>query len=977
MAGEEDPQAIDILSQQRTRWEAGDRIRVEQLVEEYPSLAVDSQGILDLIYAELVLREELGERPEASEYTSRFPNLTDQIERQFQVHRALDAVPIEAGSTVPPHGETVAISTEAGASILPGFEVIDVAGRGANGIVYKARDEQLGRTVAVKLLNMTTAEDDKRHNLFLRETEAVAKLHHPGIVQVFQVGAVQNRPFMVMEYVGEETLADQFKKGPMAPREAAELLIKVCDAVQHAHERGVIHRDIKPGNVLINNDGEPLVADFGLARRMDVEQSIHATGDVVGTPAYMSPEQARGEKAAEQSDVYSIGAVLYEALSGTAPFQATTVWEVLNRVLTHDPIPLAQLVPSVPRDLATICERCLDKASNRRYASAKEVSEELQRFIDGKPILARPVGRLQRFAKWCRRNPMIAGLTTAVAIALITTAVVAVQSQQRVSRALIDTQTALDDSEEKRELAVYVMNKMVIDVYEALMEREASLPARREVLQAAIEGLTEIVEAEGQRDDTRQTLSTAHERLGLVHSLEGNMEAAEKYALRSVELAEAMTNRGPDHDYAAEEQIARTTMNLCRFYSRAARVKEIPPRAKAVLKMIDRCLENDPESIELQALRVGPLERLLNSDYTTETMPYGEEAIAVAKRVLKIRPEDTTTKSLLQQTLINLGLKYAVISKIRKANELLSEGIQMLRDQKPDEIENPAIRGDYYNALHRLAATQVALGMHDPGIANYRESVDGLQRLLDSNDQRVSSRLKLAAAQQGAADGAYAMGLAEEAMAFSEAHIRNMTIVVESNAAYSVQKFSLAGGFMRQCNLYFEAGQPSEAVSMLEKSIEALEPLGEQFAEVKQQVASTRQLLELAKATAGLETAANETDIGLVMQSYAAWQDALHNEASIFADTHEELIADASKTKNPMTMMLLASFHARSYGKWYEQLVASDADPKLIAQVEADAINAVKGYAMVSGQPIVHNTEPEFAALRKSETFMAAFPIPE
>jgi serine/threonine protein kinase len=217
-------------------------------------------------------------------------------------------------------------------------------------------------------------------------------------------------PFIVMEFIHGGSLAERLQKGPLPVKEAVEMARQVADAIASAHEKSLVHRDLKPGNILLDHDKTPRVCDFGLARRLNTDETLHLTGDIVGTPAYMPPEQARGEHVDVRADVYALGAVLYETLTGRPPFQAATPWEILHQVLTTDVVPLRQLNPGLPRDLETICAKCLEKNAGKRYSSAQEVQGELTRFQRGEPIQARPIGRAARFLKWVRRNPPVAGI---------------------------------------------------------------------------------------------------------------------------------------------------------------------------------------------------------------------------------------------------------------------------------------------------------------------------------------------------------------------------------------------------------------------------------------------------------------------------------------------------------------------------------------------------------------------------------------
>jgi eukaryotic-like serine/threonine-protein kinase len=301
---------------------------------------------------------------------------------------------------------------------VPGYEVEAVLGRGGMGIVFRARHLRLGRPVALKMALAGTLAGPHEKARFQREAEAAAGLRHPNVVQIYDVGDAGGQPYFTMELVDGRSLAQQLNGNPQAPARAAALVETLARAVHAAHQAGIVHRDLKPANVLLAADGTPKVTDFGLARRLDDGPGLTQTGVVFGTASYMAPEQARGWPAAvgPAADVYALGAILYELLTGRPPFRAATAAETVQQVFSQEPAPPSRLNDQVPRDLETICLKCLHKAPARRYASAQDLADDLHRFLDGKPVLARPVGRLERAGKWARRRPAAALLVAALLV---------------------------------------------------------------------------------------------------------------------------------------------------------------------------------------------------------------------------------------------------------------------------------------------------------------------------------------------------------------------------------------------------------------------------------------------------------------------------------------------------------------------------------------------------------------------------------
>ncbi len=298
---------------------------------------------------------------------------------------------------------------------VPGYEVEAVLGRGGMGIVYKARHLRLNRFVALKMLIAGRYAGPPERARFQREAEAVASLRHANFVQVYDVGDHDGCPYFTMEFLEGGSLAQALAGTPQPALQAAALLTSLADAVQVAHQAGIVHRDLKPANILLAADGTAKIADFGLARHFDEEPALTLSGARVGTPSYMAPEQVMGKSSTigPAADIYALGALLYEMLTGRPPFRGETATETERQVIAEEPVPPARLNPKVPRDLETICLKCLHKDPQRRYATAAALAEDLKRFQQDEPITARPAGLLERTVKWVRRHPTPAAMLAA------------------------------------------------------------------------------------------------------------------------------------------------------------------------------------------------------------------------------------------------------------------------------------------------------------------------------------------------------------------------------------------------------------------------------------------------------------------------------------------------------------------------------------------------------------------------------------
>ena len=354
-----------------------------------------------------------GENISIDELCRDCPELADEVAERIEALRAMQsALDTATDGTDTDLGDPVDFQ-------LPGFECLGILGRGGMGVVYKARQASLQRTVAVKMIRSAGLAENALAR-FRTEAEAVARLQHPNIVHIHEVGEHDGQPFFVLEYVDGGNLSAKLTSQTLPAAEAARLTETLARAVHSAHESGVVHRDIKPSNVLLTAAGTPKLTDFGLAKRLDGDSDLTRTGDVMGTPSYMAPEQARGntDQVTAATDIYALGATLYEMIAGRPPFVGATPLETLQQIVSQEVLPPSRVQPGIPRDLETVCLKCLEKPPERRYASAADFAEDLQRFLAGQTVRARPVGRAARAGRWIKRHPARAGLITMAAIAV-------------------------------------------------------------------------------------------------------------------------------------------------------------------------------------------------------------------------------------------------------------------------------------------------------------------------------------------------------------------------------------------------------------------------------------------------------------------------------------------------------------------------------------------------------------------------------
>jgi tetratricopeptide (TPR) repeat protein len=362
------------------------------------------------------------------------------------------------------------------------YEILQELGRGGMGVVYRARQVSLNRPVALKMIRAGLLAGEGELRRFRNEAGAVALLDHPGIVPVYEVGEHDGQSYFSMKLVEGHNLADRLGAYRADPRAAATLLAAAADAVHHAHVRGILHRDLKPANILVDSRGKPHVTDFGLAKRLGEVEGLTLSGAVLGTPSYMAPEQADGRRGSVTiaTDVYGLGAVLYAVLAGQAPFGGDSVLETLEKVRHTPPSPPSRCNAKLPAELEVICLKCLEKDPERRYASAQELADDLNRWINGEPIKARPVSAATRAWMWCKRKPALAGLSAALAAALVC-GVIGIAWQWRE--------------------AVYQRNEAVVARDKALREEAAARKAGTEARQARDAARAALAQSEESRKE--------------------------------------------------------------------------------------------------------------------------------------------------------------------------------------------------------------------------------------------------------------------------------------------------------------------------------------------------------------------------------------------------------------------------------------------------------------------------------------------
>ena len=615
------------------------------------------------------------------------------------------------------------------------YDILDKIGHGGMGLVLKARQRGLKRIVALKMIKLGQLAEEQEVARFLIEARAAAHLKHPNIVGVYDVGEHAGSPFFSMEYVEGQSLHKLISERPLQAQRAAVIIRKLALAVDYAHESGILHRDLKPHNILLDKYEEPKITDFGLATSAQENSQLTATGTVLGTPSYMPPEQARGkhEEMGKWSDVYSLGATLYEAIVGRPPFTAATLGETLQQVISVDPVSPRRLNPAIPRDIETICLKCLEKAPARRYQTAGELAAELQRFLDDRPILARPTSRTEKFVRWCRRNPVIAGAIAAVSLAAVFAIISlwiglgqALAAKKEADDALQDAMGVVDQLlvrisgetllNQPGMLEVRAgMQKDAIASYERLLtklEKSQRLPEKIAVVKSSMgvmklqlgehkEGLTLVNEASGDlekmhRDNPQNIklltyLSNIKTEIGRFHFDQRNYNLAAEALQQALSLRQERVELEPN-DIEAGQLLANAEMNLGTLHD----ALQDAPAALALLESADK-------------RRSALLKRKAGSS-----------------SVLRDRAKGLTNLGLLH-------IKQGKLNDAEKYYEQAREAFDKLDKSKDHQLDDFLNLGICWKYLGDIAAIRNGKDDLQLAIARYVEGVKSLEQLVISN----------------------------------------------------------------------------------------------------------------------------------------------------------------------------------------------------------------------------------------------------
>ncbi len=753
MPGLTSDEVVELLcADQAERWRRGERVPAEAYLALHPNLP-DDADTFELVYSEFALREDLGEAPALAEFEWRFPGFAARLRRQLELRRAiqLDEDPMARPSTWrPAQGNCETVNAEADHQTwpaVPGYEIVGKLGHGGMGVVYKARQVRLRRLVALKMVAAGAHAGSEELARFRREAEVVARLQHPNIVQIYEVGEHDGRPFLALEYVDGGSLGAFLRHQPQPARPAAELVVTLARAVHHAHRQGIIHRDLKPANILLVSGGvvsgawsadtlptthdspltthQPKITDFGLAKSFPGEAGGRVSGAetlsgaLLGTPEYMAPEQADGRRGAigPATDVHGLGVILYELLTGRRPFHGDNLADTLALVRFTDPPPPRRLQPGVPRDLETICLRCLRKEPARRYASAEEFADDVERFLDNRPIQARPVGLAERAWKWARRRPAVAALLLLLAL-VIGGSVPGLTGLWLHARAQWDRAEANADQAVRRQQeaeasfqkARAAVDQLLVRVSEhraRLRDEPRMEELRRQLLEDALRFYQEFLAERGDDPAVRLRTASIQKSVGDIYGLlsrHGDAEGAYRRALDLLEPLVAEFPAVPAYRWELSDCQSRLGVVLGKTGA-ADKAAAAFQRAAEVLPKVEDQASETPETRRRRAARWNDLGSVLED---TGRLREAEQAYR--------RAAD------LQQQLVD---EFPAVPDYRLALATIRNGIGSLMQQAND----PAKAEEAFAAARDLRQRLVD---EFPGNAEYR------QHLADSHTNLAS-----------------------------------------------------------------------------------------------------------------------------------------------------------------------------------------------------------------------------------------------
>jgi tetratricopeptide (TPR) repeat protein len=714
-------------------WRAGARPDPAAFLDDAPGPA-RARLLRELLALELEYRLGRGARPDAA----RFPDPREAIDPAFVPHRlGTELTRADLGPAA------------LGAVRSAGYEVLGELGRGGMSVVYLARNVALNRLCALKMIQAGAHAGASALARFQAEAEAIARLRHPNIVQINHVGEADGLPFLELEYLPGGSL-DTRLEGTPRPAVAAMRLVEVlAGALAEAHRRGIVHRDLKPANILLDADGQPKVADFGLAKILDADAALTKTQAVLGSPSYMAPEQAEGHsrRVAATTDVYALGAILYELLTGRPPFRAATMLETLAQVQGVDPVAPSHLQPGVPRDLETVCLKCLEKAPARRYATAEALAEDLRRCQVGEPILARPARSWERCWRWARRRPALAAAlaVSGAAVALMLGGAFYYNAQLRI--AVEQARSAERSALEQRNRTLRALNQLVYGVQEKLGRTPATRPLRRDLLDTAIAGLDAVAQGAG-TSSPDLTRAVAHQELGEIFRQVGRSRDARRQLEEARRLAEDLVAAWP-REVAIKESLIKACLGLGELSLMAGRFAEAKTHFRRAVELTDAIAVAVPRRA---AARRGVVEAYLQlgrafgfNGELDQAAAWFRKTRDLARRWAEDEPGNTEARDILATSYRKLADMRKLGNDPEAARSHYLTAIAIGREVLAAEPSAPEFQAHLAIAVHDLAGLAYHQGRFREARPLFQEAERLLTALIWADPDDLKAQLKLVA----------------------------------------------------------------------------------------------------------------------------------------------------------------------------------------------------------------------------------------
>ena len=766
------------LSQVKTR-----PAQLESFLERFDQLR--EQGtLLRLLEQEFLVRIQNGDDADPVEYRNRFPELA-QNNKEFDsllerlCRETTKGKELQSGSLSTKHGKFP--------RKFGNYELLEPLGRGGMGIVFRARQQKVDRMVALKVIRsdqLPLATEESRQAMidrFRHEAQAAARLDHENIVTVYEVGEVEEQQFFSMQYIQGKSLAELLGGSPLDNRRAAAYLEPVARAVHEAHLSGILHRDLKPHNVLIESKTDrPLVADFGLAKLSEGNDQLTRAGEAIGTPSYMSPEQARdASQVTALTDVYALGATLYATLTGRPPFQAASSIETLRQVIDEDPVPPSRLNRAVDRDLETICMKCLDKSPERRYSSSQHLAEDLGRYLRYEPILARPVGRINRTLRWCRRNPLTALLSGLAVTFLLLTLTSSFIGYVQTRSALRQAQDNLSDAHQAVEDFFSLVSES------DLLNQQGLQPLRKELLQRARLYYERFISQRREDPTTRDELALTHFRIGRITGLMGSHPESLIEYQQARDIQQELLQQKPDQS-SRLEALANTLNAMGTTHARHG--------------------ESHPAQQHL------------------------EEARRLRKLLVQGDASNRNYQRTLANTWMNLGWVAFQLNELETARTNYATAQTIREALLQNDPHDSQVLRDTGRGYHNQAELANRKGDIESARQQLNKAIEFFQIILRQNPDSIQDRYRLAVCYRGHAD--MTLQLQNELSSASDSYQKSvelMTTLVRENPRVSHYQFELAQLYRNMGHLEINQSRWNEALANLHISRSKLTTLTSNF----------------------------------------------------------------------------------------------------------------------------------------------------